>query len=318
MKDVYLYKSVQINKVYFIAAIILVTCFITACAGNHGGNQSTISAEELEQYRDNQQKWLSGLQEGMSPEEALRPVLLYQHYFFQYKANGKLFQYMQGQYPITGMLFGLFFEDGQLTSLLLDQAVTDFSTCRINLNKQQRVTWHLSGFQTTAAWIRLQSRLGDEFNDVSSAYLQNANDSGTTGAFEDVVIGLTYIPVIAVALPVYLFASPFLSEDKIAEGPDQYHLQSYGRPEQLREVANQIELGVATDIELIRLLGAPYYKGDTIWLYKSPKIHFGIVGGTVSWSESWSWSYLNMYSPKGVPLNSVTTVQSDYRCVPSN
>lgn len=310
-----LYKSVQINKVCFIAAIVLISCFISACAGNHAGNHTTISAEEIEQYRDNQQKWLSSLQEGMSPEDALRKVLSYQHYFFQYKENGKLFQYMQGQYPITGMLFGLFFEDGRLTSLMLDQAVYDFHWCRYNLYRLHRAHWLPIGFQTAAIWIRLQSRLGDEYDDVSTAYQTPTDYSGVADAVEII----THLPLAAIALP-FLVVTPFLPEDKIAEGPDEIAgdpdevlLHSYGRPEQLREVAIQIELGVTTDIELMRLLGAPDYKGEQsgLWIYRSPKIQLGIVDGTVSWSESWSWD-------SRIPLNNTITSNKYFRCEPSN
>jgi hypothetical protein len=238
----------------------------------------------------------------MSPEGALRQVISYQQYFFQYKENGQLFQYMQGKYPITGMLFGLFFEDGQLTSLLLDQAVTDFGNCRFNFYKQQE-TWPLNGFQTIASWIRQQDRLGDEYNDASIAYLQNANNSDVVSA-EEVVEIASYLPMVVVALPFYGLY-------KIAGGSDEEQLQSES-PEELRKRASQIDMEVTTDIELIRLLGAPNSKRGkeqpVIWTYTSPEILFGIVDGTVRWSESLYW---------GVPLNSVT-VRRNIRCVPSS
>jgi len=242
----------------------------------------------------------------MSPEDALRQVLSYQQYFFQYKENGKLFQYMEGQYPITGMVFGLFFEDGRLTSLLLDQAVFDFFICRYRRGN----FWPLEEFQTTASWIKLQSRLGDEYDDVTTAYQQNANDSGVVSAGDAVEI-ITHLPLAAIALP-FIFVMPFLPEDEIAEGPDEQLLHSYGRPEQLREVASQIELGVTTDIELKQLLGAPdpNFGGDRVWGYRSLKIQFGIVDGTVMWSESRSSSR--------IPRNSAITGKRNYRCVPSN
>jgi hypothetical protein len=329
MKNDDFYKSMHIKNVCFIFVIVLISYFITACAGNQTSNHTTISAEEIEQHRDNQQKWLSGLQEGMSMEDSLRQVLSYQQYFFQYKENGILFQYMQGQNPITGMVFGLFFEDGRLTSLLLDQAVNDFYFCRYNLYVLHGDNWLPSGFQAASTWIKLQSRLGDKYNDVSTSYQQNqqnANDSGIMEKVGDGVEIATYLPMIAVFLPFYLGAQPFLQEDKIienpnkitenpnetAEGPDEKLLNSYGHPEQLREIANQIELGVTTDIEMMRLWGAPDYKTDTMWVYSPPTFKFGIVGNTVRWSESWSWY------DKGVPRNNTTTNQGSSRCEPSN
>jgi hypothetical protein len=297
MKNVDLRKRVEINKVRFVTVIALLSYLITACAGN----RPTVSEEEFKQYRDSQQEWLLSLQEGQSPEVVIRPVLAYQQYFFRYKENEKLFEYVQGQYPITRMLFGLFFEDGRLTSLLLDQAVTDFGTCRFNQLKQKD-TWPLDGFQTTASWIRLQSRIGDDYEDASAeAYPQNAKDSGGISANEAIEIA-THLPLAVVALPLY-------GVYKMAGGPYEQPLQS-GDPKLPNERAIQIELGETTDDELMQLLGAPDGKGGTkqleTWAYVSPDILFGIVAGTVTSSESLYWY---------VPRNS-ETVTSESSCVP--
>ena len=286
-----------INKVRFITVIALTSYLITACAGN----RPTVSEEEFKQYRESQQEWLLSLQEGQSPEVVLRPVLAYQQYFFRYKEDGKLFEYVQGQYPITRTLFGLFFEDGQLTSLLLDQAVTDFGTCRFNHLKQND-TWPLNGFQATASWIRLQSRIGDDYEDAGAeAYPQNAQDSGGISASEAVEI--------AAHLPLAVVALPFYGIYKMAGGSDEQPSQS-GDPKLPNERAIQIELGETTDDELMQLQGAPDGKGGTkqleTWAYVSPNTLFGIVDGTVTSSESLYWH---------VPRNS-ETVWSESSCVP--
>jgi len=295
MKNVNFYNSVQTTKVFCITAIALIFFFIIACAGNHTAipareieqfdNQTTISAEETKQYGDNQQKWLSGLQEGLSPEDALGQVFSYLKYSFQYKENGKLFQYIQGQYPVTCMEFGLFFEDGRLKSLLLDKAVWDFQLYRYNY---ARVWSHLfqywlpNGFQEGVALIRQQNRLGDEYNDVRTECRQHVEDKGEAAkASEAIITGLSFLPMV----PFVLVAMPFTPEDQIAGEPEEI---AKSPNEQLREVASKIKLGVTTDNELMQLLGTPDYKGDTSWTYKIPHIKFGIADSIVIWSESWS------------------------------
>jgi hypothetical protein len=291
MKNGSFVYRLQTCKVCCIVTIILISFLITACAGNKTSKHTSISPEEIKQHHNNQQKWLSGLQENMSLEDALKDVFSYQQYLFQYKEKGKLFQYFQGQYPITGMLFGLFFENGRLTSLLLEQAVTDFTVCRLNLGDQEDA-WPQNGFQATASWIRQQSRLGDEYGDIATAYKQNTNNSGVVSA-GDIVEIAAYIPFFAVA-PGVLVVMPFL--------PD--------KSEKLRERASQIKLGVTSDIELMRLLGAPDVRtGKDIMVYISLKIDYGIIDGTVSWSE---WRVRDLY-----PLNSVTAIRN-IKCEPSN
>ena len=318
MKNVYFYNKLQTNKVCFVTAIVLVYFLMTACAGNHtastvketeqSNNKTIISAEEIKQYRDNQQKWLSGLQEGMPLEDALRQVVSYLQYSFQYQENGRLFQYMQGQYPITGMMFGLFFEDGRLTSLLLDQSVYDFYWCRYNY---ARVRGHLfqywlpGGFKKTASWIEQENRLGDEYDDVSTGNRQVVKNSGAgTKAIEIAA----HLPLAAVALPFFLVALPFLPEDEIAKEPED---TAKRHDERLIEAAGKIKLGVTTDIELVQLLGTPDNKGGTSWTYKIPNLtKFGITDGIVSWIESWAKASLNM--------SNTVTHNNKARCEPSN
>lgn len=281
-----------LKKPYFISPLIFSLFLLASCMGNH----AAISVEEFEQHQESQWQWLYSLHEGMTPEEALAHVLSYEQYVFKYKEKGELFQYTQGQYPGTGTLFGLFFEDGRLTSLLLDQFVKDFGNCRFNLLSQDE-SWPLDKFQETASWIRLHNRLEGEYNDVGTAYTQSKNSREGSSTDEAVEI-ITHLPLAVVALPFYGLY-------KLAGGSSE-------SPEQLKERVGQIELGVTTDKELARLLGTPYSKRGTeqreVWRYTSPDIIFGVVGGIVSWIES------PLY---GIPLNGVT-IRRNNKCVPSD
>lgn len=293
-------KSFQINKVYFITATFLISCFIIACASNKVSNNNTINKLGVEYYRDSQQKWLASLKEGMSLEDALKQVLPYQNYFFQRKENAHLFQYSEGIYPETRMLFGLFFEDGKLTSLLLDQAVNDLSNCRRDLPKYNFTDlWHTKDFEKTISWIREQNRLGGKYDDVSTEYRPD-NSDGSGNVTEGIITALFFAPF----APAVLMAMPFIPEDK-----SDY----YKNPEHLHELSRQIELGVATGKDLIRVLGRPSYKSETkgTWVWHgSGSIIVSFVGGTVHWTESIPQHWSN-------PINNKTTPKAN-NCVPSN
>jgi hypothetical protein len=316
--DIYPNNS-KTNRQRCYLAIVLISFVMTGCASHNAAstvkdteqssNKTTISVEEIKQYLDKQQKWLSGLHEGMPPEDALRQVVSYMQYSLQYQENGRFFLYMQGQYPKTGLMFGLFFEDGKLTRLLLDQAVYDFYWCRYNY---ARVRGHLfqywlpGGFKKTASWIEQEDRLGDEYDDVSTGYRQAVNNNG---AGTEAIEVATHLPLAAFALPLYLVALPFLPENEIVGEPGE---TAKSRNKRLIEAAGKIKLGVTTDIELMQLLGIPDNKGDTRWTYRNHILmEFGIIDGIVSWIESWT---------KATPLKMSNTVthNNKVRCEPSN
>ena len=130
MTDVFRNDSANINRVSFLSVCILVMYFLIGCASttttssvSETKTATNVSVEDIELHRNNQQKWILTLDKGMNLETAVLPVLSHRQHFFQYRDGETLYQYMQGQYPITGLLFGLFFENGQLTSLILDQDV---------------------------------------------------------------------------------------------------------------------------------------------------------------------------------------------------
>jgi hypothetical protein len=75
---------------------------------------------------------------------------------------------------------------------------------------------------------------------------------------------------------------PFVPEEDTTE---QHERITKTHEDTLRKLANELELGVTTTPELQQLLGAPEYRGGTMWTY--PNIKFGITNGIVVWGESW-------------------------------
>lgn len=284
--------------------LLALTLLLTSCASNGVSDKPAITADEIEQYRGSHSAWLSSLQAGMPLDTALGQVLPYQQYFFQYRESGRLFQYSEGKLPVTGILFGLLFEDGRLQSLLLDQDVVDFFYCRFNMAEQarlankQRGAWHTGDFGKTLAWVRQCNRIGTRYNDTPRAHRKENGNAGAH-AVESIIHGVAFAPL----LPFALVGMAITPDDGTSD---------YGQPERLVELASQIEPGVTSKSDLVRILGYPSSNLEKtgIWEYVWPDARFGFVDGIVQWSESRSkyWK---------APRNSSTTFKPGYRCEPS-
>ncbi len=294
-------------RMHFIALLIaLLSCLATSCSGKQSTEKINLSAEEMAQYKQNQQEWLRNLKEDMLLEDVLKPVQNYQQYFFQFKKSGHTYQYSEGKDPFTQLLFGFFFENGQLKSLLLNQSVTDFFYCRWGQSEQarksqeQRGAWNEIRFEENVAWVRQKNQLGDDFNSLNTTILQGKKDSESNSSAEAIITTLAFAPFLPYAL-VGMAVSP---DD---ESPD------YSRPGFMLELAKQIKLGVTTREDLMQILGYPStnLEKSQIWEYTHPDIRFGFVDGTVHWSQSRA---KNWYAP----VNSTTKTKSNYKCIPSN
>jgi hypothetical protein len=299
MKNINHKNNSRINSVGSYIAISLIVFFIAACTANHNisqsatsagkveqsGNHTTVSLKEFEQYRDRQLKWLSGLQDGMSTEDALKQVTSYLKYFFQYIEGDVVFQYMEGHYPITQMQFGLLFEDGKLTNLILNKTVNDFFWHRYNYGREWGHLfqyWLPNGLQEGVTMVRKHNRLGDDYNDVSNTYPQEAADTGgASKAAEAAITTLFFAPF----APAVLMVMPFMPEDN--NGDETFKEITETANDKLGETSRKIELGITTDKELIAMLGTPAYKDNETLSFQSPYIRVGINNGVVIWSESW-------------------------------
>jgi len=259
-----------INCLRDLALPLIASSVLVACASE----APRVSAEELAGHTEAQRVWLASLRHGMSVEEALGQAPPYRYYVFQYRENEKLFQYIQGRYPVTETLYALYFEDGRLASLLLGRSVTEADSYHFHLYERQDA-WPLSGFEATAEWIRQRDRVGSDFREICGASL--AADSAEDATAADVVQAAAHLPIALVAAP---FAMPFLFFDS-------------GGKERSEQRLAQVELGVTTSAQLVGLLGKPMSiwerQWGERWNYRVPDASFGLVDDTVVWGESNWW-----------------------------
>lgn len=250
--------------------LCLIACNLLSCASG----PEPVSEEELQAHLQQQRAWLEGLQAGMPVEQALSGANSYRYYQFEIKQDQSIYQYIQGRGAVTQTLYGLYFENTRLVSLLLNQDVTAADSCYFHLYKRADA-WPVVGFGETDAWIRTSSQLGGHFDAVSGIDpgLDPEADSGAARAVEAVTHGALAVVLAPVALP-FLAISP---------GGDDRH----------EKRAKAVELGLTTGDALLELFGRPTYVrkeswGEN-WTYTADDASYGLVNGIVAWRESGWW-----------------------------
>jgi len=255
--------------------IILPLLFLLGCQ-----TTNTLSPTEVEAFVDSQEQWLNTLQPKQTPMQVLKPVLSYQQDSFELLENNTIYQYVQGHYPVTNLLFGHYFEDGELVSLVLDQDVTDFDRCRPT-DRHGKQHWLSSqDMGAVSNWFRQRNQLGGDFNRRARHPAASDDNSMSTA---DMFEAATYLPIIVIALPFYAadqIAGGMQSDSKMSKEAKYYV-----------ETASRIELKTSED-ELLRLMGVPDNKHQAghveVWSYNLPAIAFGLVDKVILWKESLS------------------------------
>jgi hypothetical protein len=245
------------------------------------------------QVLDRQQKILESFYFGQPVQEALELVGSRGANIIEIKENDLVYQYVDAKFAETNMLFGLYFENRALKALILEQDVTDFFLCRAHLTNQGE-HWLSQGIKPSAQWIAKRNKLGEYFD--KRAHHQKSTGSSQVHA-GDVVEALSYAPIIAVFLPIYV-------ADQVAGG-QQRAAKKKREKQYLYDAAPKVQLGYSED-QLISLLGS-YNRKDkvglaTIFTYYEPSYSFGLIGGQVAWKESAS-----MYMAFSPPANSSST-----------
>jgi hypothetical protein len=244
---------------------------IAACASNPGP-----TAEEIAHSTHMQAEWFGSLAPAQALQTVVSAVAHYQQASFEVLEDGVLHQYLQGQIPDTNVLFGVYFKDGELDSLILDQRVGDFAWCR--KRAWPKGYWLEQGFSAFGSWLAEHNQLNGSF-DTGMRHPRISTDPMNAS---DVAEAATYLPVIAIALPLY-------GVERLAGGITR-DKKKRAINQKLKEAALQMVLGQVTRDELLQLMGSADRReilSDTeIWRYRDLGIWFGIVDGVVMWKES--------------------------------
>jgi hypothetical protein len=251
------------------ALYAVIIALVAGCgtAGTAQGPEST-----LEDLRDAQETWLRGLQRGQSIHDIPLPAAPNSQYSLEIFADGGIYQYVKGMYPGTRMLYGLYFESGRLTGLLIDQDVTDFFQCE-HAYRHSSGTWLERGIRPVTEWIRQRDLLDDDF-DPRVAHADPA-ERDETGAVE----AIAHAPLAAIAAPIY--GAYWLSGGAARDRE---------RARQRAESVRSLRPGMATEKDVEGMLGLPEdrrpWETGSLWSYDRYTIVLATAGGVVTWKET--------------------------------
>jgi len=195
--------------------------------------------------------------------------------FFDVNENDVVYQYIEARNAHTGARYAVFFESGQLKSLVLEDDVAEFHSCRATSDFGH---WLWIGFVPYADWLRERNLLGRDFD--KRVHHVAPPDSRSMDV-DDAIEAATYAPIIAVALGVY-------AADRIMGG-----LQRDAKNERERayreRVAPSLQIGDSFD-KLIDLMGS-YDSRDRVgvaeaYTYSEPSYTYGFVDDKLVWKES--------------------------------
>jgi hypothetical protein len=217
------------------------------------------------------------LKQDQSVMEVLNSVMHYQQFSFEVEDNDTIYHYVQGQHPVTGVLFGVYFEDDKLVSLILDQQVTDLARCRSVINTEG-INWLSEGMGPFANWIKDRNQLDTNYDRRANHLVISEPDPMTPAEAAEI---LTYLPIIAIFLPLYgidQIAGGFQNNSKMTK-EKRYYLETVGK----------IKLGTSEDM-LLQLMGSPDRQALSgrakVWTYNQAAVSFGLVDGIIKWKES--------------------------------
>jgi hypothetical protein len=254
---------------WFEKVFVVIVLLLAGCASV---NNTQSPAQTRENILDAQEKWLHGLELGQPIQDVALPSAPNSRYTLEIFHHGKLYQYFKGMYPGTRVLYGLYFEAGQLTALLLDQDVTDFFQCEYAYRRKSG-QWLRSGMLPTSDWVKTRDLLGRDF-DARVAHIDNEKMDTA-----EVIEAATYLPMAAIAAPIY--GAYLLAGGRERDERDK---------RQLKETLGVLHPGTATEEDLQRLMGPPEHRSPwehgNIWYYKQYTIQFGTSDGIVMWKES--------------------------------
>ena len=270
----------------------------------------TVPKEPLETVLDAQEQWLLGLTVGQSPQDLTIPAYVSDqnaplkavrnefYYLLEASHKDRLYQYIQGMYPRTHVLYGLYFEAGELKALLLDQDVVDFYLCE----KYFRHGGYPPAYQDKAPplykiepvneWVRKRNRLGTDFDARMVHQRRRPREGEKDMDSAEVVEAIAHLPLGVMGMSAY-GASLFPPVRQLLEKKES---KKERKRQQWANTASQIHPGSVTDDDLLRLMGAPVSKfgwpGGSGWVYSWPhdpnKLSFGIKNGLVMWKVSGS------------------------------
>jgi hypothetical protein len=247
--------------------ILIAMIALFGCASS----QTPISEAELEEVLKAQDQWLQDFYRGQPLTDIAIAATRNSYYSLEVFHGGQTYQYIHAMYPTTRLLYGLYFEGGELGALLLNQAVTDFFQCEYWYRHREE-RWLQTGMLPVQVWISQADQLGKGF-DSRLAYGETKRRSSP-----DKVEAIAHLPLALIGLPFYGLYT-------IAGGPSR----GGNAKAQADQKFGLVQVGTTTSDELPELVGRPErrstWASGEVWVYIHPSAFIGVHDGVVVWKE---------------------------------
>lgn len=293
-----------------------------------------IPQEALETILDDQEQWLRGLAAGQSFAELTLPAMVQDpndpassvgidlYYALDVSHDGNLYQYIRAMYPRTDTLYGLYFVEGTLAGLLLEQDARDFADCEAGFRAgrpprdwDQEVPPY--DIDPVNEWVMQRNLLGTKF-DARMFHAPPRAASEDTEQIDSGDVGATiaHVPIAIMALPAY--AASFLPPVRwIIRMGDRRWAKKRQR---WANAARQIHPGISTEEDLREIMGRPLrrreWRDGTEWRYEkgyadlgASRFHFGVRDGLVVYKEITGEDdyYSTVIGPRSLSIRMETT-----------
>ena len=269
----------------------------------------TIPQEVLETILDGQEEWLLSLNISQSIEGFTLPAMVLDpndpttnvgidfYYALEVSYDGNLYQYIRAMYPRTDTLYGLYFVEGELAGLLLEQNARDFANCESSFRAGRPPRdWDQDvppyDIDPVNEWVRQRNLLGTEFDARIFHVPQRSREDDEQTDSGDTVAAIVHVPIAIMALPAY--AASFLPPVRwlIRMGDRRWERKR----QRWANSARQIRPGTSTEEDLREVMGRPLrrreWRDGTEWQYErgyadlgASEFHFGVRNGLVEYKE---------------------------------
>ena len=305
------------------AVFLLPGCASQNTASLRNQISPTVTPELYQSVLIQEEAWYKDLKGGQSLADVTFPALvpeqsrtlpssqMPEQYLLENAQDQSLHQYIQGRYPVTQHLYGLYFIDNKLMGLLLDRDAFNFRVCEEfyrhggyppAYTKSKLPPYRI---EPVIGWVEKHSKLGGPI-DLRPLYTPSHSLDGEPLQNESVSVNaaevVTHIPIAAIALPFY-----GASKIPVVRGLiDRQEKKRKRRLHQWFDLASDVHPGALTEGGLLKLMGPPVSKfrwpGGSGWRYNWPgddiQLHFGIKDGRVNWKmyaamKSREFTYVN-------------------------
>ena len=321
-------RELRSIQYFFIAALL------TSCASS---GPSLQEQNRLRQLQEEHARFTSSINPTLNIEEIRESIWPSVENYFEVLEDNSLHEYIQARLPHSGVLFGLYFENGILTGLIVEKDVTDFHILRSSEPSEPH--WMSAGFSPYREWVMSRNKINTgipepvlEQQAPEEKALSKKSSVTASEVIEQLPEAIAWVPVLIILAPlITAVALEDLAEKRKSntnktnqESPDSvqsdYERERQQREKAKREAMNSLQIGTTEDrlVEVMEQLGRRVHINRpniyTYWLDSTlspivryrPSYSFGVMDGKVIWLESCSML------TSGKPPTSPTSSPNDW------